>query len=181
MGTLWKISCMEHVYPGMWQRWFKEQCVAVDWASLWGYPLDGKIDGDNPESWSIARNALKNMATGDYVVVALKNNRVGRIGQIIHKAIKDNEWNPLVPPNPAMEDMQYGAMGRRILVRWELTTGPDNQDLIVQLPEENRFTGAQLRLTVARISSMKIGQLRKLMNDQRNWVNLLGKFGELCT
>ena len=180
MSTLWKIRCMEDQYPGMWQRWFKEQCVAVDWASQWGYPLYGdygEIYGDNPKSWSIARNALKNMATGDYVVVALKNNCVGRIGQIIHKAIKDNEWNPLVTPNPAMKEMRYGAMGRRILVRWELTTGPDNQDLVVQLPEENRFNGAQLRLTVARISSMKVGQLRELMNDPKNWVNLLGKFG----
>ena len=33
MKTLWKIACQEDVYPGMWQRWFKNQCVAVGWAS----------------------------------------------------------------------------------------------------------------------------------------------------
>ena len=175
MGTLWKINCMENKYPGMWQRWFKEQCVAVGWASAWGFKLDGKTKGGL--GWKIARNAIKEMAVGDNVVVALKNNRVGRIGQITGKAIGDDEWDPLVPPNPAMEDMQDGEMGRRILVRWELSTGPDNQDLVVQLPEENRFNGAQLRLSVAQISSVTLDKLRTVMNDQENWVNLLGKFG----
>ena len=166
---------MEDEYPGMWQHWFKEQCVAVDYASQWDYPLDGEIDGDNPQGWQKARNAIKNMAIGDYVVVALKNNRVGRIGQITGKAIGDDEWDPLVPPNPAMEGMQYGAMGRRILVRWELTTGPDNQDLVVQLPEGKRFK--EVMGTVAKISSMTLDKFRMVMNDQENWVNLLGKFG----
>ena len=124
MSTLWRIYCMEDEYPGMWQHWFKEQCVAVDYASQWDYPLDGEIDGDNPQGWQKARNAIKNMAIGDYVVVALKNNRVGRIGQITGKAIGDDEWDPLVPRNPDMEGMQYGEMGRRILVRWELTHWP---------------------------------------------------------
>ena len=175
MSTLWRIYCMEDEYPGMWQRWFKEQCVAVDFASQWNYPLDGEIDGDSPQAWTRVRNAINNMAIGDYIVVALGNNRVGRIGQITDKAIGDREWNPLVPPNPAIDGMQYGAMGRRILVRWELTTGPDNQDLVVQLPEGKRFR--EVMGTVARISSMKVDQLRRLMNDPKNWVNLLGKFG----
>ena len=175
MGTLWKINCMEDKYPGMWQRWFKEQCVAVGWANAWGYSLDGKTEGGR--GWSIARNSIKKMAIGDYVIVALKNNRVGRIGQITGKAIGDNEWDPLVPKVPKSSDMRYGEMGRRILVRWELTTGPDNQDLVVQLPEGNRFNNGELRLTVAQIFSMTVDKLRTLMNDQENWVNLLGKFG----
>ena len=175
MSTLWKINCMEDEYPGMWQRWFKEQCVAVGWASAWGYKLDGETEGGR--GWSAARKAIQEMAIGDYVVVALRDYRVGRIGQITGKAIGDDEWDPLVPRNLAIKDMEDGEMGRRIFVRWELTTGPDNQDLVVQLPEENRFNRGELRGAVARISSMKIGQLRKLMNDPKNWVNLLGKFG----
>lgn len=174
MGTLWKINCMEDEYPGMWKRWFKEQCVAVRWASQLGYPLDGAIDGDNPKSWRTARNAIKNMAIGDYVVVGLSNNRVGRIGEITGKAIGDEEWSPFVPRSREMPD---GEMGRRILVRWELTTGPDNQDLVVQLPEGKRFKGAELRRTVAKISSMTVDRLRAIMDDPENWVNLLGKFG----
>ena len=167
---------MEGKYPGMWQRWFKEQCVAVGWASQWGFKLDGETKGGRG-GWRSARNAIKKMAIGDYVVVALHNHRVGRIGQITDKAIGDDEWNPLVPRSVDVPDMQYGEMGRRVLLRWELTTGPDNQDLIVQLPEGNRFNSGELRPTVAQISSMKVDQLRGLMNDPKNWVNLLGKFG----
>ncbi|MCY4427027.1 MAG: endonuclease NucS [Halieaceae bacterium] len=163
---------MENAYPGMWQRWFKEQCVAVGWASAWGYKLDGENKGDR--GWSTARNAIKRMAIGDYVVVALRNHRVGRIGQITGKAIGDDEWDPLVPRSPGMTD---GEMGRRILVRWELTTGPDNQELVVQLPEENRLNIGELRPTVARVFSLTSDKLRMVMNDQENWVNLLGKFG----
>lgn len=29
MTTLWKVACQEDLYPGMWQRWFKNQSVAV--------------------------------------------------------------------------------------------------------------------------------------------------------
>ncbi|MCY4612072.1 MAG: endonuclease NucS [Nitrospira sp.] len=175
MSTLWRIYCMENEYPGMWQRWFKEQCVAVGWASQWGYPLDGEIDGNKPQAWRNARKKIKNMAIGDYVVVALRNYRVGCIGQITGKAIRDDEWDPLVPRSLAIKDMEDGDMGRRIFVRWELTTGPDNQDLVVQLPEGKRFK--EVMGTVAKISSMKVDQLRKIMNDPKNWVNLLGKFG----
>ena len=63
-------------------------------------------------------------------------------------------------------------MGRRIKVG--ASTGPDNQDLVVQLPEGKRFK--EVMGTVAKISSMKVDQLRGL-NDPKNWVNLLGKFG----
>lgn len=172
MSTLWKITCKEDIYPGMWQRWFKNQCVAVGWASAWGFKLNGDTEGG--KGWSTARNAIKDMEVGDYVIVALRGHRVGRIGQITGKAIDDDEWNPLVPESP---DMLEGEMGRRILVRWELTTGPDNKDLVIQLPEGNTFSNGELRPTVSRIYSMTVAELRVLMNDHENWVSLLGKFG----
>ena len=172
MSVLWKITCKEDIYPGMWQRWFKNQCVAVGWASAWGYKLNGKTAGG--KGWSTARNAIKDMKIGDYVVVALRSHRVGRLGQITGKAIDDGEWNPLVPVGP---DLQDGEMGRRIFVRWELTTGPDNQDLVIQLPEGQTFSMGELRPTVARVGSMTLDELRGLMNDQQNWVSLLGRFG----
>lgn len=171
MTKLWKISCKEDEYPGMWQRWFLSQCVAVGWASDWGYKLDGKTKRE--KGWSTARNAIKDMAIGDYVVVALHGNRVGRLGQITGKAIDDDKWNPLVPKSTAEPN---GEMGRRIYVRWELTTGPKNQDLIIQLPEGNTFSYGEVRPAVSKIKSMSLTKLRKLMNDQTNWVNLLGKF-----
>jgi len=172
MNTLWKITCKEDTYPGMWQRWFKNQCVAVGWASAWGFKLNGDIEGE--KGWSTARNAIKDMKIGDHVIVALHGHRVGRMGTITGKAIDDDEWNPLVPES---HDMPEGEMGRRIFVRWELTTGPDNQDLVIQLPEDNTFTNGELRPTVSRIYSMTVQKLRALMNDQENWVSLLGKFG----
>lgn len=171
MSTLWKITCKEDLYPGMWQRWFKHQCVAVGWASQWGYRLDG--DTRFSRGWSAARNAIKRIQIGDYVVVALRGHRIGRIGQVTGKAIGDSEWDPLVPPGPELPD---GEMGRRIFVRWELTTGPDDQDLVIQLSEGNRFTNGELRPTISRIHSMAIDELRSQMNDPGNWVSLLGKF-----
>ena len=156
----------------MWQRWFKNQCVAVGWAAAWGYKLNG--DSRREKGWSTARNAINDMEQGDYVVVALRGHRVGRIGQITGKAINDHEWEPIVPEGPDMPD---GEMGRRIFVRWELTTGPDNQDLVIQLPEGSTFTSGELRPTVSRIYSKTVDDLRALMNDKENWVSLLGKFG----
>ena len=169
---LWKVTCKEDIYPGMWQRWYKNQCVAVGWASAWGFKLNGETEGG--KGWSTARNAIKEMQSGDFVVVSLRGHRVGRLGQITGKEIHDHEWNPLVPIGPEMPE---GEMGRRIHVRWELTTGPENQDLVVQLPEGKTFNIGELRPTVARIYSRTIDELRKQMNDQTNWVSLLGKFG----
>lgn len=171
MSELWKVTCKEDVYPGMWQRWFKNQCVAVGWASAWGFKLHGETQGN--KGWSTARNAIKDMNIGDYVVVALRGHRVGRLGQITGKAIEDDQWDPLVLKGP---DMPEGEMGRRILVRWDLNVGPDNQDLVVQLPEGKTFSSGELRPTVSRIYSMTIEALRDLMNGQSNWVSLLGKF-----
>jgi hypothetical protein len=156
----------------MWQRWFKNQCVAVGWANAWGFKLNGDTEGG--KGWSTARNAIKDMEAGDFIIVALRSHRVGRLGQITGKAIGDDEWNPLVPIGP---DMPEGEMGRRVYVRWELATGPDNQDLVVQLPEGKTFNIGELRPTVSRIFSMTIQELRELMNYQANWVSLLGKFG----
>lgn len=171
MKTLWKIACQEHKYPGMWQRWLKNQCVAVGWASMWGYKLHGptKMHG----GWSKARNAIKEMAVGDMVVVALRGNRIGRLGEITGKAIEDDQWDPLVPKGPKLPD---GEMGRRIFVRWELVTGPDDNDMVVKLPPKHVLAYNERRLTASKILSQNIDGLRLVMNDPANWEGLLGKF-----
>lgn len=155
----------------MWQRWFKNQCVAVGWPSQWGFNLYGDPCGD--KGWSTARNALKNIEIGDYIIVALRGHRVGRLGEVTGKSIEDDDWNPLVPRSP---DLPHGEMGRRIFVRWELTTGPDNQDLVIQLPTGKTFSSGELRPTVSRLYSTSVDELRSVINDQANWVSLLGKF-----
>jgi hypothetical protein len=171
MTTLWKIACQEDVYPGMWQRWYKNQCAAVGWAAAWGYKLNGPSEGG--KGWSAARNAIKEMQLGDYIVVALRGHRVGRLGQITGKKIEGDEWDPLVPIGPGLPD---GEMGRRIEVRWDLAVGPNNQDLVVQLPSEKTFSNGELRPTVSRIQSLSLENLKREMDDPTNWVSLLGSF-----
>lgn len=155
----------------MWQRWFKNQCVAVGWAAKWGFKLTGPSDGGR--GWSAARNALNEMSIGDSVVVALRGHRVGRIGTITGKAIGDDQWDLLVPPGPGLED---GEMGMGVFVRWDLTVGPDSHDLVVQLFPGHTFTNGELRPTVSRIYSLEVKHLLEEMNDPTNWVSLLGKF-----
>ena len=31
MTNIWIVNCMKHKVSGMWQRWFRNQCVAVGW------------------------------------------------------------------------------------------------------------------------------------------------------
>jgi hypothetical protein len=172
--TLWKIMCEENKYPGMWQRWYLNQCVGVGWHKEEGCPLRGPINNDEfGNGWSKCRRPLQDMTIGDHIVVALRNHRVARLGQITGKAIEDDEWNPLVPPSRALP---LGNIGRRIEVRWDMTTGPDDRDLVVVLPEGSRFNSGERRLTLSEIKSITLDTLRQSMNDPANWVNLLGHF-----
>src|SRR5215510_12685831 len=168
--TLWKINCMENSYPGMWQRWFKHQCVVVGWYSGWGFTLTGPSES---QGWSRARNALNAIQPGDFIVVALQGHRVGRIGQVTGKAVSDDDWEPLVPPSRSVSD---GEMGRRIFVRWDMTTGPDDRDLVVLLPEDCRFTSGELRPTICEIHSVSLSQLKAAVDAPSNWVGLLTHF-----
>ena len=171
MSTIWKVTCQEDKFPGMWQRWYRNQCVAVGWNAKDGYKLNGETEGSR--GWSTVRNALKEVQIGDFMVVALRGHRVGRLGQVTRKLISDEQWFPLVPIGPGFPN---GEMGRRVEVRWDLTVGPDNQDLVVQLPLNARFSIGELRPTVSRIQSRSLEELKTEMNNPVNWVSLLGKF-----
>jgi hypothetical protein len=168
---LWKINCMENEFPGMWQRWFLNQCVAVGWYGEWGYKLSGDTDGG--QGWSRARKILREIAVGDNIVVALRNHRVGRLGEVTSKTVSDNDWRPLVPPSTQLPD---GEMGRRILVRWDMMVGPDNREMVVALPPEAQFTLGELRPTLSEIRSTSLDALKKVMSDQSNWVGLWSHF-----
>ena len=156
---------MERRFPGMWHRWYRQQCVAVGWRS--------SRSRRRNQGWLLARNSLERMRVGDYVVVALQNNCVGRLGRITAKHVSDAEWDPLVPPS---KHLRYGEMGRRIEVRWELSIGPDDRDLIVLLPNGARFTTHELRTTIAEIRSVRLDLLRRAMDNPANWVGLLSHF-----
>ncbi len=168
---LWKINCMERHYPGMWQRWFLSQCVAVGWFSGSGYHLHGETKDER--GWIVCRNALKRIKIGDDIVVTLSDHRVGRIGKVVNLAIGDDEWNPLVPKDATLPD---GEMGRRILVRWDMLTGPDDREMIVALPESAQLTAGELRPTLAEIRSRSVDELKHVMNDRANWVGIWNHF-----
>jgi len=169
--ALWKVSCLENKYPGMWQRWFRHQCVGIGWPPADGYRLNGPSDGG--QGWSRAREALKSVALGDSIIVTLRRHRVGRLGVVTGKAIGDDQWDPLVPSS---RDLESGEMGRRILVRWDLTAGPDSRDMVVALPPEVRLTSGELRPTITQVHSRSTKELVRAMSDASNWVGLLTHF-----
>jgi len=166
---VWKVYCMENRFPGLWHRLYRHQCVAIGWPPPHNR-LKGKTKGPG---WAKARKALSRMAAGDYVIAALKGNRVARLGQITALAVDDKEWDPLVPKS---KDLPVGQMGRRIQVRWDLACGPTDQDRIVALPEASRLAVSELLPTIAEIKSLTLEQLRAAMNDPENWVGLLAHF-----
>lgn len=169
--VLWKVSCLENNYPGMWQRWFRHQCVGIGWPPADGYHLDGPSAGR--QGWSRARKALKSVTVGDDVIVTLRGHRVGRLGTVTGKAIEDDQWDPLVPSS---QDLPTGEMGRRLLVRWDLTVGPDSRDMVVALPPEVQLTSGELRPTINQVRSRSKKELVEAMNDASNWVGLLTHF-----
>ena len=174
MTTLWKINCMEDQYPGMWHRWYRHQCVAVGWYAKWGYTLKGTPKSDAGwNGWVRARSILQRIAVGDHVVVALRGHRVGRLGEVTAKLVDDHHWDPLVPRSKGQPD---GEMGRRVLVRWDMTSGPESRDQVVLLPHDVRFSAGELRPTIAEIRSVAVQDLRDAMNDPANWVGLLSSF-----
>jgi hypothetical protein len=163
---LWRITCQEDKYPGMWQRWYKHQCVAVGWPPGWGFKLE---EGLRSYGWSRARNAIKQIEPGHWIIVTLSGHRVGRLGQVTDKAIAETDWNPFVQRS---RSYRYGEIGRRILVRWDMIHAPDNRDQVILLPERIRFTTGELRPTICEIPSRKLTQLQRAMNDPSNWVGL---------
>lgn len=180
MLNFWRIHCHIGHHPGQWQFWFKQQCCAVGWPppSWEGVALpDGngwKFDSEGGEhDWVTTRGALKRMRPNDWVVVTLPGLRVGRLGRIVEMAVSDVHWNPIVPPS---KGHPLGDMGRRILVRWDLSAGPDDPSKVVLLPPEARFNSGEARGTIRSIPVSKLEPIRNAMRDSANWVSLSGAF-----
>jgi hypothetical protein len=160
---------MENKYPGMWQRWYKHQCVAIGWPPEFGFHLEGP---SKDYGWSRARNAAKQINVGDAVIVGLRGNRIARLGYVTKKEIGDDQWNELVPRS---RENPVGEIGRQILVRWDLTIGPDDRDQVVLLPKKY-FSNGEQRPTLCAIQSCGLKQLKNVMNDPANWGSLNSHF-----
>jgi len=169
----WKIYCEEDKYPGLWQRWFQEQCVAVGWApgSGWGYHLVGETN--KTHGWTDARSKLQLIEPGDRIVVHLRNWRLGRVGEVVRKRIQDSEWDPLVPKSTGLP---YGELGRRVLVRWDLTIGPSDRDQVVLLPSEIKLAPDVIRRTLREVDKGTFHALERVMRQPERWVGLLSHF-----
>ncbi|MDB5988035.1 MAG: hypothetical protein JWR16_3088 [Nevskia sp.] len=113
------------------------------------------------------------MRQGDWILATLPNHRVGRLGTIVKLEVRDEDWNPIVPPG---RHHPRGENGRRILVRWELATGPDDPGKVVLLPENARLNSGEIRGTIRNIPVTKLEIIRKAMRDEANWVSLGGVF-----
>jgi hypothetical protein len=176
--NLWKITCQEDDFPGLWQLWYKYQCVAVGYPPKWLRENERKNTAwwkRRRSGWHQVENRLNDIQIRDFIVVALPGRRIGRLGEVIEKRVEDEQWEELVPPSP---DEEEGLLGRRILVRWDLEHSPDSSDQVVQLPEDFALNPGEWRPALARIHRRSaIEQFKKIMADPKNWVGLLGRFG----
>jgi hypothetical protein len=164
----WKINCMEDEYPGLWHTWFREQIVAIGWP-----PDDyGLRAATNVRAWSNARRYLIQINANDKVIVQLKNWRIGRIGTVLSKQIEDGEWNPSVPPQGG----DLGEMGRRVQVRWDLTTGPLTPTYVVELPPDAHPNMRIWRPTLIRVPDAAFSVMEGAVREESNWVSLIPGF-----
>jgi hypothetical protein len=164
----WKINCMEDEYPGLWHSWFTEQIFAVGWPP----PEYGLRTPTDDSAWSTARKYLLQVNPGDKVIVQLKNWRVGRVGTVLSKQIEDKEWNPTVPPQSG----DVGEMGRRVQVRWDLTTGRLTPNFVVDLPPEVRPNPRIWRLTLSQVPDHIFHAMELAVKEESNWVSLIPGF-----
>src|SRR5579862_6465974 len=154
--SVWKITCEEDRYPGLWLRWFRAQSVAVGWAPQDGYRLDGRTKGRY--GWARARNSLHKISPGDYVVVALQGNRLARLGKVLELAVSDERWDPFVPAGPGLP---HGEKGRGIHVKWNLLDCPEDRETVVQLPPGWRLSSGELRPTIAMVNSQSLARITR--------------------
>jgi hypothetical protein len=170
MKNCWKVFCEDSKFPGLWPRWFKNQCAAVSWNPNDGWTMEGKA---RKPDWTMARKYLARIEPGDMLVVQLKENRVGRVGEVVRKEVDDDQWNPTVPPS---KERPSGRLGRRIAVRWDLTTGPTDADTVVLLPKFSRLPMHVARPTICPLDWKIFNGITKAMQDKANWVGLQDRF-----
>jgi len=176
--TLWWIHCMENHYPGLWQKWFKLQCVTDGHPPQQGYHID-REDTDRAkrdQGWPTTKNALNTIKPGHKIVAGLPGNRIGRIGEVFLNDTAKDKWKPLYladRADPKYKIWSEGYMGRKILVRWDLEHGPESPDLVVQLPKGFALGQGELH----QVHCKKVEKFEKIMTDQANWVGLVSSFG----
>ena len=69
-----------------------------------------------------------------------------------------------------------GEMGRRVQVRWDLTTGRLTPDFVVELPSEARPNPRIWRLTLSQVPDATFAAMERVFHDEHNWVSLVPGF-----
>lgn len=122
----------------------------------------------------MARNCLLKIKPEDQIVVQLKDWRIGRIGTVLRLRITDDEWNPTVPRQEGDE----GEMGRRIEVRWDLTTGPLAPQFAIQLPADVRPNMRIWRPTLSEMPRPLFERIQGAAKDEDHWVSIVPGFAK---
>jgi hypothetical protein len=180
----WRVHCHIGHHPGQWQYWFREQCCAVGWRPPRWQNAEGCIVDDGgghalvgnrgvDRGWAVARKALQRMRPDDWIAASLPRWRVGRIGRIVKLAVGDVEWDPIIRPT---REHPYGENGRRILVRWDLTSGPDDPSKVVLLPEAARWNPGHATGTIRELPTNLLRGVLDAMKDEANWMSIAGTF-----
>jgi hypothetical protein len=166
--NIWRVMCQTRHHPGQWQSWYREQCCAVGWPPPeFNYDKSTTTGGS---AWSAARNALHEMKAGDPIVAVLPDGRIGRVGEIVRLEVADAEWNPIVPRSSSLPN---GENGRRILLRWDLSIGSMDPNVVAQLPRGRRNFGQN---TITRLSRTIFDELCATAKNPDNWVSLHATF-----
>src|SRR5438477_11238429 len=87
--SYWIVIWPEPLIRRLWARWYQEKWVAVGWGPP-DWSLEGQTKTDSP-GWKFARKRLKEIRPGDKVIPFLREWRIGPVGTVVRKQVKDNE------------------------------------------------------------------------------------------
>src|SRR5271157_3730211 len=135
----WIVICPEpSVRGGVWNRWYRECCVAVGWyPPTWSFEGEGETTG----GWPYVRNRLREIRVGDKVIPFLLKWRIGPVGIVREVKVADADWNPTVQKGDYGGSEEY-ELGRRILVTWEQAGMPPD-GMVATVPAAQRPGGGR--------------------------------------
>lgn len=161
----WSVYCMERDWPGLWRAWEEQQVVTLGWPPSLGYSFEGC--GKVNRGWTIVRNRLGQVAAGDRILARLPDHRIGRVGDVLKVAPRNDQWAALVPPSDRHPD---GEQGRIITVRWDFSLGPNSREYGCLLPEHLRMKGGRLRSTINELKGEEFANLTEALKTPKHWV-----------
>jgi hypothetical protein len=157
----WIIVCPQrYVLGGVWERWYRENCVAVGWPPP-NWSLEVPAQDHN---WNYARNRLNEIRPGDYIIPCLLEWRIGPVGTVREVRVADSQWNATVDQGAYLKNPEEPELGRRILVTWE-TAGMPRNGRCALVPSEQRPTKPLSRHASERLTAEEFRTLRSVLSN----------------